>query len=94
MLLFLTADRTWHMGYGAWSLFFAPKVVEGILSIALRFPYNLNPFQRYKEVIDYLNKHEAYQPTQRVFGDELRILLTASGPPTPFILSMFAVRPT
>ena len=59
MLLFLTADRTWHMGYGAWSLFFAPKVVEGILSIAMRFPYNLNPFQRYKEVIDYLNKHEA-----------------------------------
>jgi len=70
MLLFLTADHTWHMGYGGWSLSFAPKIVEGILSSALRFPDNLNPFQRYEEVIDYLNKHEAYQPTQRVFGDE------------------------
>jgi hypothetical protein len=58
------------MGYGGWSLFFAPRIVEGILSIAIRSPDNLDPFQRYDEVLDYLKKHEAYQPTQRVFGEK------------------------
>ena len=64
------SDHTWHMGYGGWSIFFAPTIVEGILSLAVRFPDNLDPFQRYNEVLDYLKKHEAYQPTQRVFGEE------------------------
>jgi hypothetical protein len=63
------SDNTWHMGYGGWSLFFAPRIVEGVLSLALRFPDNLDPFQGYKEVLDYLKDHEAYERTQLVFEE-------------------------
>ena len=63
------SDHTWHMGYGGWSLFFAPRIVDGILSLALRFPDNLDPFQRYREVLDYLKDHEAYELTQPLFAE-------------------------
>ena len=63
------SDHTWYMGYGGWSLFFAPRIVDGILSLALHFPDNLDPFQRYREVLDYLKDHEAYEPTQRLFAE-------------------------
>jgi hypothetical protein len=63
------SDHTWHMGYGGWSLFFAPRIVDGIVSLALQFPENLDPFQRYSEVLNYLKDHEAYQPTQRLFEE-------------------------
>jgi hypothetical protein len=61
--------HTWDMGYGGWSLFFAPMIVEGILSLALRFPDNLDSFQRYEEVLHYLMDHQAYEPSQRVFAE-------------------------
>ena len=63
------SDHIWHMGYGGWSLFFAQRIVDGILSLALRFPDNLDPFQRYREVLNYLKDHEAYEPTQRLFAE-------------------------
>ncbi len=63
------SDHTWHMGYGGWSLFFAPRIVDGILSLALRFPDNLDPLQRYREVLDYLKDHEAYELTQPLFAE-------------------------
>ena len=63
------SDHTWHMGYGGWSLFFAPRIVEGIQSVALRFPDNLDPFQRYKGILDYLKNYPAYEPTQRLFEE-------------------------
>jgi|HubBroStandDraft_6_1064221.scaffolds.fasta_scaffold780549_1 hypothetical protein len=63
------SDHTWHMGYGGWSLFFAPRIVDGILGLALRFPGNLDPFQRYRKVLDYLKDHEAYELTQRLFAE-------------------------
>ena len=63
------SDFTWHMGYGGWSLFFAPRIVEGILSLALRFPENLDPFQRYNKVLDCLMDQKAHEPTQQVFAE-------------------------
>jgi hypothetical protein len=68
---FLTtfSEHTWDMGYGGWSLFFAPGIVEGILSLALQFPEALNPFQRYTQVLDYLTAHGAYEPAHRVFPE-------------------------
>jgi hypothetical protein len=64
------SDHTWYAGYGGWSLFFAPTIVAGILGLVLRFPDNLDPFQRYREVLNYLREHEAYdEPPQRVFPE-------------------------
>lgn len=63
---FLTrfSEHTWHMGYGGWALFFAPKIVDGVLNLALGFPDELDPSKRYREVLRYLQDHEAYEPTQ------------------------------
>lgn len=63
------SEHTWHAGYGGWSLFFDPKIVEGVLGLALGFPDNLDPFERYKEVLHYLQAQNAYEPTQRVFAE-------------------------
>jgi hypothetical protein len=63
------SDHTWEMGYGGWSLFFAPSIVEGIQNLALGFPDNLDPFQRYKSVLDYLQGRRAYEPTVRLFEE-------------------------
>jgi hypothetical protein len=63
------SEHTWHAGYGGWSLFFAANIVEGILNLALRFPDDLGPFQRYREVLRYLRNHETYEPTQRFLAE-------------------------
>jgi hypothetical protein len=63
------SEHTWYMGYGGWSLFFAPGVVDGVVGLALQFPEDLDPFQRYREVLKYLEDHKAYEPTQRVFAE-------------------------
>lgn len=60
------SDHIWHGGYGGWSLFFAPRIVEGILNLALQFPDKLDSVQRYERVLDYLKDHNAYEPTQRL----------------------------
>ena len=42
------------MGYGGWGLFFAPRIVEGVLNLALQFPESLDAHQRYKAIWRYL----------------------------------------
>lgn len=64
-----SSEHTWDMGYGGWSLFFAPGVVDGVVQLALQFPEDLDPFQRYREVLKYLENHNVYEPTQRVFAE-------------------------
>lgn len=66
---YLTAfsDHTWMMGYGGWSLFFAPRLVDGVVRLAQEFPDNLQSIDRYNQILGYLEDHEAYEPTERVF---------------------------
>ena len=47
----------WHMGYGGWSLYFAPQVVEGITTLAAQWPMDLGPHERYKQVTDWLTNY-------------------------------------
>jgi hypothetical protein len=63
------SHHTWYAGYGGWSLFFAPGIIDGVVGLALQFPEELDPFQRYSEVLHYLMDHKAYVPTQRVFAE-------------------------
>ena len=69
---FLTnfSDQTWHRGYGGWSLYFASRIVEGVLNLAVQFPDKLDAFQRYDEILRYLNEHKAHVPTKRLFPEE------------------------
>lgn len=60
------SDRTWHMGYGGWSLFFAPEVVSGLTSVAAGWPPELDAKKRYKQALRFLLDEGAYEPTKRV----------------------------
>ena len=64
------SEYSWRMGYGGWSLFFAPKILDGVLSLARQFPDNLDARERYRDVVRYLQAHGAYQPVQRLFERE------------------------
>lgn len=59
---------SWHMGYGGWSLFFAPEVVEGLKRIAAGWPSELEAPERYREALKYVEEAGAYVKCQRVFG--------------------------
>ena len=63
------SDHTWEMGYGGWTLFFAPRIVGGVVKLAREFPDNLHPMERYNKILRYLQNHEALELTQRVFGE-------------------------
>ncbi len=63
------SKHTWHMGYGGFSLFFAPKIVTGVMRLASGFPAELDPLARYNQVIRFLEDRNAYERTIRVFPD-------------------------
>jgi hypothetical protein len=47
----------WSMGYGGWSLYFAPVVVEGITALAAQWPVDLGHWDRYTHVTKWLNNY-------------------------------------
>jgi len=63
------SDHTWQMGYGGWSLFFAPRIVDGVVKLAREFPDNLHSMARYNEILRYLVDHGAHEATRRVLGE-------------------------
>lgn len=63
------SEHTWNMGYGGWCIFFSPEIVDGVVGLAREFPADLHPFQKYRDVLKYLNDHNAHEPTERVFRE-------------------------
>jgi hypothetical protein len=61
------SDHTWKSGYGIWSLFFAPRVVDGVVRLAREVPDNLHSSDRYNHILDYLA--EADEPPERLFEE-------------------------
>lgn len=49
------SDQTWWMGYGGWSLYFDPKVVQAVIEFAARRPTNADPYEGYSELCRLLN---------------------------------------
>lgn len=63
-------ERVWVMGYGGWSLNFAPHFIEGVLALAASWPDSLDPGDRYDALGDWLFKNNPYGgPTKRAFDD-------------------------
>ena len=63
------SNTTWHMGYGGWSLFFAPEVVSGLISIASAWPRELDAVDRYNDALRLLIDQRAYERSERMFSD-------------------------
>ena len=56
------SDRCWIMGYGGWSMYFEPKIVQGVLDLASRFPDNLDAFERYNRIVQFVQYDQPFFP--------------------------------
>ena len=63
------SEHTWHCGYGGWSMFFAPRLVRGVVELSRRWPRKLDAVDRYDAVLRWLEENDAYEPTERVLPD-------------------------
>jgi len=59
---------TWAVGYGSWSLFFAPRIVAGIKALASQFSPEIHAVHRYDEAIKFLKTNAAYVRSNRLFS--------------------------
>ena len=53
------SETEWSMGYGGWSIYFAPRVVKGVVELASRWPTELDDYERYKQVLGFIYGHHA-----------------------------------
>lgn len=63
------SDYTWQMGYGGWSLYFAPGVVSGLTNLAADWSVELDAWERYNRALQFLRNCNAYEKAERVFPD-------------------------
>ena len=63
------SEHNWYMGYGGWSLYFNPKIVEKILDLAAGWDPSLHMAERYRNTLRALEELDANEPTRRVFRD-------------------------
>ncbi len=42
--------QSWKMGYGGWSLYFAPGIVQAVIDFAARRSNNADPIEGYREL--------------------------------------------
>jgi hypothetical protein len=64
------SDHSWNPGCGSWSMFFAPRIVRGVIRLAQRWPRGLGAVERYDDVLRWLDEHDAREPCERVFPDD------------------------
>ena len=53
------SDHCWNMGYGGWSLYFEPRLVQVVLHLAAEFPDTLDTFERYHKIVRLLQHDQA-----------------------------------
>ena len=51
MSMGLFSDYCWEMGYGGWSLYFHPKVIEGVLDLASKFSDRMDTVEAYNKIL-------------------------------------------
>jgi len=62
------SEHTWKMGYGGWSLFFAPEIVAGMTKIVAGWGSSLNPQEFYTySANQFILEKNAHEPSMRVF---------------------------
>jgi hypothetical protein len=67
------SDQVWEMGYGGWKLFFAPKLVNGIVELAAQWPDDLHPAEGYNRVSRWLADQGAYDGMARPVFPKARL---------------------
>jgi hypothetical protein len=57
------------MGYGGWSLYFAPEIVQAVVDFAARLPDDAETYKAYQKLGRLLTDLKAQEPSQLVFQD-------------------------
>ncbi len=63
------SEHTWAMGYGGWEMFFAPRIVHGVIELAASWNESVDSYERYNQVLACLADCNAYEPENRVFPE-------------------------
>ena len=61
--------QSWEMGYGGWTLFFAPEAVQAVVGFAAQLAPDADPHNSYRAVVRLLSGSRAQPPEQSVFPD-------------------------
>jgi hypothetical protein len=59
--------QSWQMGYGGWSLYFSPVIVQSIVEFAAQLAVNADPEKANRELGLLLRNADAHEPSQPVF---------------------------
>ena len=65
------SEHTWKMGYGGWSMYFSPEIVESVLELAAGWDPSLHIFDKYGNTLRALEALDAHKPTRRIFPAKL-----------------------
>jgi hypothetical protein len=52
------SDDCWTMGYGGWSIYFEPRLVQAVLEFASAFSPDDNTFERYRAISHLLQENQ------------------------------------
>ena len=63
------SPHTWKMGYGGWSLYFRADLLMSFKSMAATWVSADDPYKRYHQAIQFLDRFSAHENSNRMFGD-------------------------
>jgi hypothetical protein len=61
--------QSWQMGYGGWSLYFAPRIVQGVIDFAVQLPRDRDAHDAYRQLCSLLRDLSPHESSQLVFPD-------------------------
>lgn len=63
------SEHIWQMGYGGWSLYFAPDVVSSLVAIAASWPAELDEFEKYNQALRFVSRQSINAQSKNLFSD-------------------------
>jgi hypothetical protein len=64
----------WGAGYGGWHLYFAPEIIQHVVTMAANWPPQQDDRHRYTQAMTFIQDQAAHQPITQVFLDEPPII--------------------
>lgn len=61
--------QSWEMGYGGWTLFFAPGVVQAVVECAAQFAPDADPHDGYRAVTRLLYGSHTHETSRSIFPE-------------------------
>lgn len=63
------SQQSWKLGYGGWSLYFAPEIIQAVVGFAAQLPKNADPDESYRHMCRLPLDLGTHERDQLVFPD-------------------------